>query len=144
MYLSKHFTLKEFTDSDYALRHGLNNEPTSEALLNLERLAEFLETVRTVIGSPIVISSGYRSPKVNKGVKGSKHSQHCFGCAADIKVGGMNADQIVKKIMASGIQYDQIIREYDAWCHISIPNAPTDKPRKKVLIIDDMGTRLYS
>jgi len=144
MYLSKHFTLEELIVSDYALRHSISNEPTGTALLNLERLAELLEKVRDVLGRPIFINSGYRSPEVNKGVKGQAISQHCFGCAADIKVNGLTPDQIIKKILISGIEFDQLIREFDSWVHISIPNAPTDKQRKKVLIIDGMGTRIYS
>jgi hypothetical protein len=144
MYLSEHFTLQELIVSDYALRHSISNEPTGTALLNLERLAELLEKVRDVLGKPIFINSGYRSPQVNKGVKGQLNSQHCFGCAADIKVNGLTPDQIIKKILASGIEFHQLIREFDSWVHISIPNTPTDKPRKKVLIIDGMGTRLYS
>jgi len=56
----------------------------------------------------------------------------------------MTPDQVVKAIMAAGLPYDQLIREFDRWTHISIPNDPEGKPRGQTLIIDNKGTRLYS
>ncbi len=144
MQLSEHFTLEELTVSEAAARQGLSNEPTDEALDNLKRLAEFLEDVRALVGKPIRINSAYRSPEVNAAVGGSKTSQHCFGCAADIRVPGMTPDEVVRLITDSDLDYDQCIREFDSWTHVSIPNKPEAKPRKMALIIDKQGTRSFA
>lgn len=144
MQLSEHFTLEELTVSEAAARQGLSNEPTGEALENLKRLAEFLEDVRALVGKPIRVNSAYRSPEVNAAVGGSKTSQHCFGCAADIRVPGMTPDEVVRLITDSDLEYDQCIREFDSWTHVSIPNKPEAKPRKMALIIDKQGTRGFA
>lgn len=143
MNLSAHFGLDELTQSEYAERHGLDNKPDAKTVENLRRLALLLEQVRVVCGVPIIVSSGYRSPQVNAGVGGQKTSQHVFGCAADIRGLGMPVEDIMKKIVGSKIEYDQLIREFDSWVHISIPNTPEVKPRKQALIIDRTGTRPY-
>lgn len=143
MKLSPHFTLDELTISETADRLGLDNTPTNEALLNLRRLALFLEDVRNVLGKPIKINSAYRSKEVNKSIGGSATSQHCFGCAADIRVNDMTPDQVVRAIIAAKLPYDQVIREFDRWTHVSIPNTATAKPRKMALIIDRQGTRPF-
>ena len=143
MQLSEHFSLAELTSSEIAVRKGLDNLPTEIALQNLGRLAEKLEEVRKVLGKPIMINSAYRSPEVNSAVGGVKTSQHCVGCAADIRVPSMTPDEVVKAIVASRIQYDQLIREFDSWTHISIPNEPDATPRNQTLIIDKAGTRPY-
>jgi hypothetical protein len=56
----------------------------------------------------------------------------------------MTPDEVVKAVIAANLGYDQIIREFDRWTHISIPNRPEDKPRQQALIIDKMGTRQYA
>ena len=143
MQLSEHFSIAELTSSEIAVRKGLDNLPTEIALQNLGRLAEKLEEVRKVLGKPIMINSAYRSHEVNAAVGGVKTSQHCVGCAADIRVPNMTPDEVVKAIVASRIQYDQLIREFDSWTHISIPNEPDATPRNQTLIIDKAGTRPY-
>jgi uncharacterized protein YcbK (DUF882 family) len=139
MQLSEHFTLEELTASDIASRRGLNNSPSGEVVLNLKKLATALETIRKAIDKPITITSGYRSAEVNAWIGGSKTSQHCKGQAADIKVSGMTPHEVVEAIIKSGLHYDQLIREFDAWTHISI----SDTPRKMALIIDKKGTRPF-
>ena len=143
MNLSEHFTFEELTASETAARHGLDNTPGPIAQQNLVRLANFLEEVRKVLGKPISINSAYRGPEVNAAVKGSKNSQHLVGCAADIKVPGMTPDQVVRAIIASKLQYDQLIREFDSWTHVSIPNEEGSTPRGQTLIIDRAGTRPF-
>ena len=91
-----------------------------------------------------MVNSAFRSKQVNDAVGSKDSSQHRIGCAADIRVPNMKPDEVVKAIMASELEYDQIIREFDSWTHISIPNDPNGKPRKQALIIDKMGTRVYS
>lgn len=143
--LSKHFTLDELTASETAARNGWDNTPNPDELSNLNRLAEFLEQVKTVLGGkPVIINSAFRSKLVNDAVGSRDSSQHRIGCAADIRVPGMTPDEVVKAVMAAGIGYDQVIREFDRWTHISIPNNPENKPRQQALIIDRSGTRPYA
>lgn len=144
MQLSEHFSLDELTASETAARNGWDNSPNLNELSNLKRLAEFLEQVRTVLGKPMIINSAFRSKLVNDAVGSKDSSQHRIGCAADIRVPGMTPDEVVKAVIAADIGYDQIIREFDRWTHISIPNNPEDKPRQQALIIDRSGTRPYA
>ena len=140
--LTEHFTLEELTVTDH---RELNNEPSEYEKANLMRLAEFLEQVKTVLGGkPIMVNSAFRSEAVNNACGSKNTSQHRLGCAADLRVPGMTPDEVVKTIIASELQYDQIIREFDRWTHISVPNSPNDKPRLQKLIIDKAGTRLYA
>ena len=144
MKLTEHFTLQELTHSDIAKRHSLDNNPDKITIYNLTRLAELLENVRDLFNKPIRINSAYRSVAVNSLLGSKPASQHCIGCAADIRIEGMTPDQIVKKIVKSDIQYDQVIREFDSWVHISIPKAEGYVARKQALIIDKTGTRAYA
>ena len=143
MKLTEHFTLQELTHSDAAVRHGWGNNPDANEINNLTRLAELLEQVRKVIGKPILINSGYRSKQVNDSVGSKDSSQHRIGCAADIRVSGMTPSQVCEAIKASDIQFDQLIREFDSWTHISVTNNAGDTPRNQMLIIDKTGTRPY-
>jgi zinc D-Ala-D-Ala carboxypeptidase len=147
MNLTEHFTLEELTHTDH---RELENIPNETELANLKRLAEFLETVKTVLGGkPIMVNSAFRSKVVNDAVGSKDTSQHRVGCAADLRVPGMTPDEVVKAIIASGIGYDQVIREFSdpvkggGWTHVSIPNNPNGTPRKQALIIDKQGTRVY-
>jgi len=142
MNLTKHFTLEELTITDH---REFFNEPNPSERENLVRLAEFLEQVKVAIGGkPVMVNSAFRCKEVNDAVGSKDTSQHRVGCAADIRVPGMTPDQVVKAIMAAGLSYDQLIREFDRWTHISITNDPQGKPRGQTLIIDRQGTRLYS
>jgi hypothetical protein len=109
------------------------------------RLAALLEQVKTVLGGkPVMINSGFRSKQVNDSVGSKDTSQHRIGCAADIRVPGMTPNEVVQALIKSDIGYDQLIREFDSWTHISVPNDSATAPRKQVLIIDKQGTRVYS
>lgn len=142
MILTPHFTLEELTATQH---RTLDNTPNSSEINNLRRLAEMLEEVKTLLdGKPIMINSGFRSKAVNDAVGSKDSSQHRVGCAADIRVPGLTPDQVVKAIIGSSIAFDQIIREFDSWTHISVPNNPAGIPRKQALIIDKSGTRPYS
>ena len=140
MQLSEHFSLEELTHTDH---RTLDNTPTDKELANLVRLAEFLEVVRAVLDDRnILINSAFRSKAVNDAVGSKDTSQHRTGCAADIRVPGMTPDEVVKFIRSADIEYDQVIREFDRWTHVSIPLEGA-KPRKTALIIDKTGTRAY-
>jgi hypothetical protein len=140
--MTPHFTLDELTHTDH---RTLDNTPNEQELANLQRLAEFLEDVKEVLGGkPIMVNSAFRSKQVNDAVGSKDTSQHRIGCAVDIRVPGLTPDEVVKAIIASGLPYDQIIREFDRWTHVSIPNTPEAKPRKQALIIDRTGTRAFA
>ena len=142
MQVSEHFTLEELTHTDH---RQFDNTPNEQERENLGRLATLLERVKEVLGGkPIMINSAFRSKQVNDAVGSKDTSQHRIGCAADIRVPGMTPDQVVRAIMASDIGYDQIIREFDAWTHISVPNSFSIPPRNQALIIDKTGTRKFS
>ena len=142
MNLSKHFTYDELTTTNH---REFDNTPNEAELENLKRLANFLEEVKAVLyGKPIMVNSAFRSELVNNACGSKSTSQHRVGTACDIRVPGLTPDEVVKAIMDSDLPYDQLIREFDRWTHLSIPNQPTDLPRKQALIIDKTGTRKYS
>jgi hypothetical protein len=142
MNLTEHFTLEELTHTDH---RQFDNTPNDAELANLTRLAEFLEQVKTLLGNkPIMVNSAFRSKLVNDAVGSKDSSQHRVGCAADVRVPGMTPNEVVQAVIASDLGYDQIIREFDRWTHISIPNSTHNMPRKQALIIDKQGTRLYA
>jgi uncharacterized protein YcbK (DUF882 family) len=145
MNLTPNFTLDELTTSESAERNGWDNTPNDAELENLKRLADMLEQVKVVLGGkPIMINSAYRSKKVNDAVGSKDTSQHRIGCAADFKVPSMTPDEVVRKIIASGISYDQVISEFGRWVHISVPSNVDTSPRKQALIIDKAGTRPFA
>jgi len=148
--LSPHFSLDELTVSETAARKGWDNTPSPEALTNLRSLAATLEDIRKELSEGllyreprIIITSGYRSYRVNVAVGGSKGSQHTIGCAADFicpRFG--NPLEIAHVIHTSGIPFDQLIYEYGRWVHVSVRAATRRrKPRGMVLTIDRLGTR---
>ena len=139
--LSKHFSLEELTHTDH---RELSNEPNETERENLVRLANFLEQVKFVLDDkPIMVNSAFRSKALNDAVGSKDSSQHRVGCAADLRVPGMTPDQVVQAVIGSQLEFDQVIREFDHWTHISIPNHESDKARKQALIIDKTGTRPY-
>jgi zinc D-Ala-D-Ala carboxypeptidase len=139
--MTPHFTLDELTHTDH---RELENIPNETELANIQRLAEFLEDLKTLLGGkPIMVNSAFRSKAVNDAVGSKDTSQHRIGCAADLRVPSMTPDAVVRAIIASDLPYDQVIREFDRWTHVSIPNEPARAPRKQALIIDKQGTRLF-
>ena len=136
--MTEHFTLEELTTTSH---RQFDNTPNEAELANLQKLAEFLEEVKALLdGKPIMINSAFRSKQVNDSVGSKDTSQHRTGSAADIRVPGMSPDAVVRALVASDLPFDQVIREFDAWTHISI----SDTPRKQALIIDRAGTRPFA
>ena len=139
--MTPHFSLAELTTTDH---REFDNTPNETERANLVRLAGLLELVKVALGGkPIMVNSAFRSKQVNDAVGSKDTSQHRLGCAADIRVPGVTPDQVVKAIIAAKLPFDQLIREFDRWTHISVPNDPKGKPRGQVLIIDRAGTRPY-
>lgn len=126
MRLTDNFTLEELTNSNTANRFGIKNEPTKEGISKLKVLCEtILQPIRNEFGKPITVSSGYRSPELNKMVHGAKNSQHCKYEAADIKSSNNKElfELIVKMIKNKKITVGQLINECNySWIHISTGN----------------------
>ena len=142
MNLTEHFTLEELTATSH---REFDNTPNADEIANLTRLAIFLERVKAKLGGkPVMINSGFRSKAVNDSVGSKDSSQHRIGCAADLRIPGMVPREVVQTIIDSGLPYDQIILEFDAWTHISVPSTPGLFARKQALIIDKTGTRPFA
>lgn len=149
MQLSPHFSLAELTHSQTATRLGLDNMPPPDVIVSLQRTAQGLEQVRALLRCPVAVSSGYRSPQVNKAVGGKPGSQHQTGQAADITVPGYGTPRQVMWALAqqaAALDFDQMILEYPdgtggGWVHISFV-AP-GKGRGQMLLIDANGARVY-
>lgn len=132
MKLSKNFTLEELTFSITANNHGINNTPNAEVKAALKRLAvEVLQPIRDAWGQPIVVTSGYRCPKLNAAVGGVKGSQHLLGQASDIKAANPKDNGklfacIKRLVQQKKINVGQLIWEYGSqtcpkWVHVSLP-----------------------
>ncbi len=121
MKVGKFFDLAEFTVSESAVRRGVDNSPPAFAITNIENLCRHaLDIYRERADRAVIVTSGYRSPKVNEMIGGAKDSQHTKGEAADIIVPGVPVAEVVRQIRAWGIPFDQLIDEFGAWVHISL------------------------
>lgn len=131
--IGRYFWLSEFLRSDAAVRMGLDNTPSTEAANNLRNvLAPGMERIRSMLGVPVFISSGYRSPQVNAAVRGAVASQHTKGEAADfISPEAGTPKSVALKIAqhAQEIRFDQLIWE-GTWVHVSFTEG---KPRCSIL-----------
>jgi zinc D-Ala-D-Ala carboxypeptidase len=133
MILSPHFSLAEFEFSQTATRHGINNRATGDAIRNLRRLCvTVLEPLRAAIGRPIRVTSGYRSPELNRRVGGAENSAHMRGLAADIVVSGMSSRELCRSIVLLNLPFDQLIDEFSAWSHVAIAQEH-QQPRREQL-----------
>ncbi|MCO7630340.1 D-Ala-D-Ala carboxypeptidase family metallohydrolase [Pseudomonas guariconensis] len=132
MLITPHFTLEEMTVSQIAAREGLDNAPPAQALANLGLLCRTLEQVRALCGAPIIVSSGYRSPAVNRRVGGASSSAHLSGLAADFTVFDLAPRELALRIRDSDVVFDQLILEFDGWVHLAVSRGT---PRRQVLTI---------
>ena len=131
MKLSKYFDLEEFLVSESAARLGIDNRPGSGIHLRLERLAETMDEVRSLLGHPVIITSGYRSEALNRAVGGVKTSDHIKGLAADFICPRFGPPAVVcRAIRDSEIQFRQLINEFNRWTHIAIPLSADDGGRE--------------
>lgn len=118
--LGSYFTLREMTVSETAARRGLPNLPGPAELSALTALVHnVLDPLRAALGRAVVVTSGYRSPEVNRLVKGSRTSQHLRGEAADIIVPGLSSVQVCRTIQRLRLPFDQLIEEFGEWTHVS-------------------------
>ena len=124
MQLSEHFSLGEFIYSETGQRLGLDNIPSETVIAQLGRTARALEEVRTLLGHPILVLSGYRSPEVNHAVGGALNSQHVLGEAVDFICPAFGTVyDVAMEIANSDIKFDQLIYEKN-WIHISFVAVP--------------------
>jgi len=113
------FSMSEFIHSDTATRYKINNMPDIRSLDNLLKLIYFCaQPLRDKAKKPFIVTSGYRSPQLNKAIGGSTSSHHCIGCAMDFHIAGMSIAQGIEFIRKSDIKFTQLIDE-GSWIHIS-------------------------
>lgn len=144
MNITEHFTLQELTASDYALRHGIDNTVTDpDVMANLYLLADGLELIRALIDVPIHISSGYRCPKLNSALRGSRTSAHMIGLAADFTAPAFGSPrEIALEIAASDVPFDQLIFE-GTWVHVAFPAYPNPPARTVMTAVFRHGNVSY-
>ena len=145
--LSDHFSLEELVFSQAAARKGLANDLNAFHLAALKRLCvTLLEPLREALGRPLKISSGYRSPAVNRAVGGAPESAHLKGCAADVTAQGLTPEQIGQIALAHKLPFQQLIAEFGSWVHLSVPDKISMPPAREMLIATRLpsGTVAYS
>lgn len=114
------FTIGELVNSDIARKEKIDNTPDSISLKYMQELIKYcLQPIRDKLGKPMIITSGYRCPTLNKKVGGVANSQHTKGQAVDFYVNAMSIQQVIDFIKKSGVEFDQLINEYNKWVHIS-------------------------
>jgi len=145
--LTAHFGLTEFLESPTAKAKGIPNEPDADSLANLERTAALLEEVRALLGVPLKVTSGYRSPKLNRAVGGTKGSAHCEGRAADVAPVGLALKSAFAWIVGSEIAFDQVIIERTvtgaAWLHIAVAREGAVPRRETLSATGSSGAMTY-
>lgn len=148
MNLTTNFTLNELTQSETALRKGLDNAPTQDIISALQSLAaNVLQPVRDHYGRGVKVNSGYRSPEVNASVGGSKTSDHCKGQAADIEIPGV-ANAELAEYIKDKLQFTQLILEFytpgvpdSGWVHVSYD--PTNLKKQVMTAVKRDGKTVY-
>lgn len=128
----KYFTIEEMTKSSTATAKGIDNTPSEEGVLKLQKLIEaVLDPLREWYGKPIKVNSGYRCEALNKAIGGAKSSQHMLGEAADITVGSKEENEKLFDYIKDNLEFDQLINESDfSWVHVSYREG---RLRKQVL-----------
>ncbi len=138
-----HFSLDALCRSDTAEKHGIRNACPEHLLPNLVKLSQLLGQIESLFsGHRLKLHSGFRSEAVNQRVGGTNSSQHCLGLAADFTCPGFGTPrQVAEKIARSGLEYDQLILEYDRWVHIS--TAEGKKPTRNQILSINSNTNGY-
>ena len=131
----KYFSLSEFLNSATAKRLRIDNTPSFEVVDNLNKLADYLDVIREKVGKPILISSGFRCPVLNKAVGGVSNSQHQKGLAADLICADM---ETLEKVLRETGGFDQLIKEHrkgskSFWYHVSV-TPRNGKPRQQIIM----------
>lgn len=137
--MKNYFIISELVVSDTAKKNKIDNTPSPEIISHLKELIEkLLNPIREAWGSPIIVSSGYRCPKLNEIVKGAKTSAHLTGYAADLIPGNGQRVKFIKFVQEylkkANIPFDQCIDEYGRWCHVGL-YSPSHTQRKQIFKI---------
>ena len=148
MNLSPNFTLEEMLKSEYALRHGIKNEPNEEQLQNLIQLAQkVLQPVRDAFKKGVKVNSGLRVPELNRAVGGSPTSDHTRGQAADIEIPGVSNYALAKWILEN-LDFTQVILEFytqgvpdSGWVHVSYD--PSNLKKQALTAVKQDGKTVY-
>jgi len=121
-YFSRYFTYEEMTHSDIAIRQGIVNVPTIVQQMSLSALCTtILDPIRGYYKRPVIVLSGFRCLELNSFMNGYWKSQHMKGEAADIWIQQITPEDIFRwVVLYSGLPYDQIILEFNAWIHITL------------------------
>ena len=142
--LSANFTLGEFLVSETAARNDIDMYPPTWVVESLERLCkDVLQPVRDEIGTPIVVTSGYRPPALNRLIGGSARSQHMRGEAADIRAIRLSTAELWQRIADMDLPVHQLIHEFGSWVHVSINPFGMPPARQFMSAIRRDGSTVY-
>jgi hypothetical protein len=143
-------TEADITKSMTATRRGIDNAIAPEHRKNLPRLLALAERIQTILGGDITLTSGYRSPALNKAVGGSKTSAHCLCLALDCEKAGMSNLAVCQKLAKELTEYDKIIFEFGSkddpsagWCHVSLSPEGTAPRKQNLSAVKENGKTVY-
>ena len=138
MELSEHFSLEEFTRSDVALRRGIVNDLPVMLLHNAQVTTELLERIRSFLGKPLIVTSGYRCLALNRAVGSKSTSDHVQAMACDFTVAGEATIEVARKLaaVAEQLQIGQLIYEH-TWIHVGVP--VPKKEANRILTVQSWG-----
>ena len=139
----KHFSIRELSRSETASRKGINNTPNSAIVSALTALIDnVLDPLREKWGAPIIVTSGYRCPALNRAIGGASGSQHTKGEAADIRTLSDSREdnmKLLKCLLDSGIEFDQVIAENvdgagrPDWIHVSFTRSRANRKKRTTM-----------
>ena len=139
----KHFSIRELSRSETASRKGINNTPNSAIVSALTALIDnVLDPLREKWGAPIIVTSGYRCPALNRAIGGASGSQHTKGEAADIRTLSDSREdnmKLLKYLLDSGIEFDQVIAENvdgagrPDWIHVSFTRSRANRKKRTTM-----------
>jgi zinc D-Ala-D-Ala carboxypeptidase len=138
--LTEHFTLEEFTRSTTANKLKIDNSVPDELMQNVQFTATQLELVRKALGTPIIITSGYRCQALNSRVGGVSTSAHTKGLAVDFKSSFGTPKEICQRLINAGVQFDKLIQEHNQWVHIGFSQTNN---RQILTAVKNAGKTIY-
>ena len=144
MKLTNNFSLKELTQSQTALRNGLDNTPDQQQIDNLQNICEkILQPLREFYNLPVKVTSGFRSEQLATMIGSKPTSQHCKGEAVDFEIPGVDNKEVATKIKDE-FTFDQLILEYyndtdinSGWIHVSLKNTTFENDNRQMSLIKD-------
>lgn len=140
MRLTPNFDLDEFVISQEAVRRDIDNTPSAAIVQNLQDLCDvILEPLRAALG-PVVVTSGYRCPELNRAIGGTGMSQHMEGRAADIHIPGHSLEEVFNYIYQN-LHFDQVIHEFGRWIHVSYD--PARSRRQGLIALKEDEKTIY-